>query len=352
MNQRVALVSLRFNPAFIQFLIAYAKAVRALGYEPGFVLDPAYRRFTELKDVAPLFGFEEARPQSWTHVVLLNPSLKNTELADVLKQSGAKILYVFHEPWQMSLDYLMAEGLRGTVKWMLADRATIPMLKLADTVILGSRYGLSVYEKSYARFNRSAVYLPLIMDDEAPDDVTTNLERKQYFGFIGALGRSHGIDQYVSFMRREIRRGGDLRFLIASRNPLPETILKDPMLSRNRERIELRCGQPLNNEEMNRCYAECFCIWNLYRRSTQSAVLPKAFMFGTPVIASRVGSFPEYVQEGVNGRFAEANDSEGILSALEDIEKGLSEYAANCRRSFINTFFYKTRLSDIGRLIL
>jgi len=64
MNQRVALVSLRFNPAFIQFLIAYAKAVRALGYEPGFVLDPAYRRFTELKDVAPLFGFEEARPQS------------------------------------------------------------------------------------------------------------------------------------------------------------------------------------------------------------------------------------------------------------------------------------------------
>jgi glycosyltransferase involved in cell wall biosynthesis len=349
---KVVIVSLRFNPAFIQFLIAYGKAMRSLGHETAFMLDPGYRRFPELEAEAPVYSAEDGRQRPWTHAVFLNPSVDNRELAGALKRSGTKILYLFHEPWQMSFRHLRTEGVGETMKAIVAHRATVPVLKLADTVILGSRHGLSVYEKSDARFNRSAVYIPLIMDDEAPADVTTNLERKQYFGFIGALGRSHGFDQYVSFMRWEIRRGGDLRFLVASRNPLPEAILKDPMLSRNRERIELRCGQPLNNEEMNCCYAECFCIWNLYRRSTQSAVLPKAFMFGTPVIASRVGSFPEYVQEGVNGRFAEADDSEGIQSALEDMRRNLGNYSQNCRRTFRGTFFFESQLPEIRRVML
>jgi glycosyltransferase involved in cell wall biosynthesis len=348
---KVVIVSLRFNPAFIQFLIAWAKAVRALGHEPAFLLDPGYRRFTELELTAPVFRAEDRRGQAWTHAILLNPSVHNRELAGALKRSGAKILYVFHEPWQVSIDHLRTEGPGGTVRAFLAHRATVPVLKLADTVLLASRRGLDIYESTDARFNSNSAYIPLIMDDEAPADVAENFGSKRCFGFIGALGRSHGFDQYVSFMREELGRGPDMRFLIASRNPLPSAMLKDPLLQRNRERIEVRCGRPLNNEEMNRCYAECFCVWNLYRRSTQSAVLPKAFMFGTPVIASRIGSFPEYVQEGVNGRFADAGDMAGIRSALVEMRENLASYAVNCRRTFLSTFFYESQLPAIERLL-
>jgi glycosyltransferase involved in cell wall biosynthesis len=349
---KVVIVSLRFNPAFIQFLIAYAKAVRALGHEPAFLLDPAYRRFTELEKTAPVFGVQDGRRgQSWTHAIILNPSVYNRELAGSLKGAGTKILYVFHEPWQISIDHLRTEGFGGTVRAFLAHRATVPVLKLADTVILASRHGLDVYESADARYNGNSAYIPLIMDDEAPANVAEDLDSKQRFGFIGALCRSHGFDQYVALMREAFRRGGEFRFLIASRNLLPKAILKDPLLRGNQDRIEVRCGRPLNNEEMNRCYAECFCVWNLYRRSTQSAVLPKAFMFGVPVIASRIGAFPEYVEDGVNGRFAEAEDTAGILSSLAEMRGNLASYAVNCRRTFLSTFFYESQLPAIARLI-
>jgi glycosyltransferase involved in cell wall biosynthesis len=300
---------------------------------------------------SPVFSLEDGQRPSWTHAVILNPSVRNRELAVSLKGAGAKVLYVFHEPWQVSMNHLRTEGFRDTIRAIVAHRATVPVLKLADTVILASRRGLDIYESTDARFNHNSAYIPLIMDDEALANVAEDLDSKRCFGFIGALCRAHGFDQYVSFMREEFTRGGNMRFLIASRNPLPEAILKDPLLRQNRERIEVRCGRSLNNEEMNRCYAECFCVWNLYRRSTQSAVLPKAFMFGTPVIASRIGSFPEYVQEWVNGRFADAGDLAGIRGALVEMRENLASYAVNCRQTFLSTFFYESQLPAIGRLL-
>jgi glycosyltransferase involved in cell wall biosynthesis len=218
-------------------------------------------------------------------------------------------------------------------------------------VILASRNGLNEYLNADARFNRNFACFPLIYDDEAAGDVSELLPEKRYFGYIGNLCRAHGFDEYLSFMRYALQRGLDVRFLIASRNPLPGYILRDSRLRRNLDKIEIRCGWPLQNDEMNRCYAESFCIWNLYRRSTQSAVLPKAFMFGTPVIASAIGSFPEYIQEGVNGRFADARNNESVRTALEDIRSNISSYSANCRRTFLETFFYRSRLPDLEGML-
>jgi glycosyltransferase involved in cell wall biosynthesis len=139
--------------------------------------------------------------------------------------------------------------------------------------------------------------------------------------------------------------------MIASRFPLPEYVLKDKIISRNLDRIELMCGRTLQNKEIDSCYARSFAVWNLYRRSTQSGVLPKAFMFGTPVVASRIGSFPEYVRDGFNGRFANADDREGVLCAVEELRRRTGEYASNCRRSFLEMFYYRSRLEELRQLL-
>ena len=74
-------------------------------------------------------------------------------------------------------------------------------------------------------------------------------------------------------------------------------------------------------------------------------------MFGTPVIAARIGSFPEFVQEGVNGRFSDARDHEGIWAAFEDIRSNLNMYAANSRKTFLKTFYYRPHMAELGRLL-
>ena len=352
MKAKVALVSLRFNPAFIQHLIAYAKAMQELGHDPEFLLDPAYRDFQELAVVAsPREISADSLAVAWKYAIFLNPSPGNKDLANTLKQKGTKILYVFHEPWQMSLHYLRTEGLLGTFKAVMAHHVTVPALKLADTVILPSRYGLREYHNSDAQYNRNAIYLPLMYDDEELAANPRNLDLKRHFGYIGSLCRSHGFDQYLEFVRYALQRNLDISFLIASRNTIPSCVKNDPLFRRNSDKLEIRCGKPLGNREMNGCYAESICVWNLYRRSTQSGVLPKAFMFGTPVIATRIGSFPEFIQEGANGRFASARDHQGIWAALEDIRSNIGAYAANSRRTFLEAFYYRSHLGELGRLL-
>jgi glycosyltransferase involved in cell wall biosynthesis len=315
-------------------------------------LDSAYLAFPELDDFAPVRNVgADGNAIAYKDAVFLNASVANEDLAKTFKRDGTKILYVFHEPWQMSFDYLWSEGMVATLKATMAHRVTVPALRLADTVLLASGYGLREYKKSDVKYNGNCVDLPLLFDDECAEAVQRSLDRKRYFGFIGSLCRSHGFDQYISFVRFALQYDSKISFLIASRNPIPARVVNDPIFRRNANRVEILSGRPLTNNEINRCYAESFCVWNLYRRSTQSGVLPKAFMFGSSVIAGRIGSFPEFIQDGVNGRFADARDHENIWAALEDIRSNLNAYATSSRKTFLETFYYRSHLRKLERLL-
>jgi glycosyltransferase involved in cell wall biosynthesis len=232
-----------------------------------------------------------------------------------------------------------------------AHRVSLPLLRLADVVVTGSQYALNVYNQKDARYNRNACYFPLIYDDEAGEITQDMIWQKCYFSYIGNIGHVHGFDMYIDVMRESFQRKSDQRYLIASRAQLPAFVLKDKIISSNLDKVKILCGRTLQNSEINSCYAKSLCVWNLYRRSTQSGVLPKAFMFGTPVIASNIGSFPEYIRDGFNGRFASVEDRDGVLSVLEQIRRNTDEYAGNCRQNFLDLFYYKSRLSDLRQLL-
>jgi len=350
--RKAVVVSARFNPAFVQHATAYAKGLQELGFEVALLLDPAYESFPELNTVARVDSdLTGAAAEPLSHAVFLNTSPRNFGLARRFKRAGAKVLYLFHEPWNVSWNYLQREGVMATAKAILAHSITVPTLKLADMVILESEYGLRRYRDADIRCNPNAHYFPQIFDDETAGLENDSLEKKIYFSHIGNILRAHGFDQFVAAMREFLRRGLDMHFMIASKDPLPESVANDGLLRKHSNRVKFHCGRPLQSAEINRLYAQSFCVWNLYRRCTQSGVLPKAFMFGTPVIASDLGSFPEFVRDGWNGRFGAANDVNRILSALEDIRSRQREYAGNCRRTFLETFYYKAKLGDLEKLL-
>ena len=53
-----------------------------------------------------------------------------------------------------------------------------------------------------------------------------------------------------------------------------------------------------------------------YIDASQSGVVPLAFAFGKPVVATRVGSIPETVDHGVNGFVVEPRDSRALAKAI------------------------------------
>jgi len=115
--------------------------------------------------------------------------------------------------------------------------------------------------------------------------------------------------------------------------------------------LKINHGKPLKNSEINQAYANSFAVWNLYNRSTQSGVMPKAQMFGTAPIASTIGSFPEFIQNGVNGfLMSDYNFNElkkTIYNAFENREK-LFE---NCRSNFFQKFYFANYVDEIKHIV-
>lgn len=354
MSGRVLLISLRSNPAHIQLLIAYAKASQALGLEAAFLLDPGYSQFAELANTAPVLDFQRTDLGGpGDCAVFMNPSLKNLEMARALKGRGTRVLYILHEPWQMSATYVRDEGVRAALKAFLAHRSTAPVLRASDCIILPSRYGLRIYQSNDARYNSKACYIPLLYDDDLREDISGLLERKKYFSYIGNPCRAHGFDQYMKAMHLSLQRNEDISFLIATGgHVLPRGYLDDPLLARHSDRIEIQSGRRLSNDEINSYYAQSVCVWSAYRRSTQSGVLPKAFMFGAPVLCSRVGSFPEFVTPGCNGDIVDPSNPECIIEAFQRLRTDSASHAAQCRRDFMNTFYYRAHIKELSALLM
>lgn len=153
---KAAVVSLRYNAAHVSYLIGIGKAFRHLGYEVDYLLAPEYARFRELSAIAPIVPVNGNGlcANGHSQAVFLNPSIQNHSAAGLLKRSGARILYVYHEPWKYSLEYLIGEGPLRWARIALAHQASKLMLKVSDAVILPSRYAASMAAWSPLDANR------------------------------------------------------------------------------------------------------------------------------------------------------------------------------------------------------
>nr|MDQ3916301.1 glycosyltransferase [Actinomycetota bacterium] len=81
------------------------------------------------------------------------------------------------------------------------------------------------------------------------------------------------------------------------------------------ESVEVKPGE-LPDHELRALIGRCSAVLLPYERANQSGVLATAFRSGRPVIASRVGSFEEYVEDGVNGLLVPPGDAGALAGAM------------------------------------
>ncbi|HWC14336.1 MAG TPA: nucleotidyltransferase family protein [Actinomycetota bacterium] len=100
--------------------------------------------------------------------------------------------------------------------------------------------------------------------------------------------------------------------------------------------VEVRSGR-LSDAEFRGLIADCSAVVLPYERANQSGVLATAFRASRPVIASAVGAFAEYVDDGVNGYLVPPGDSVALANAivrLTDDPARAAEMAVAARRSW------------------
>jgi glycosyltransferase involved in cell wall biosynthesis len=357
MARSAVVVSLHYSPAHVSHMVAYGRLLREMGFKASFVLDEKYLSFPDFSAIAPVTSAREyaANPNSQTFdiAVYCNSAINNSASAQDMRARGVEVLYLFHEPAPLSLHW--SEGWKEIFKLVVAKYCSIAMLRQSTAVLVPSNCARHLYDGYFARYNQNVFTLPLLFDDECgPGGAAYGKTERPYFSFLGYAIKAHDFDSFVAFVKFSIRAGSSIRFAIATRTDLSDYLAHDAELSRYAAEgwIHIQHGRALSNEEMNQYSRDSFCVWNLYKCSTQSGVLARSFMAGAPVIALKMGSFPEYIVPGVNGEFVTAaSDAKAILQAAEKIRQNLSDYVLGSRKTFAETFYYRVHKKDMTEIL-
>lgn len=260
-------------------------------------------------------------------------------------------IYVFHEPLtKLSVYRNSGFSFLYLLKLAIGNIFEALVVLISDTVILPSMKAVKYYEESNWYRNRQYKYIPLMYDDECTDD-QANLKR-EFFSYIGTIAADHSYNEYLSFVKWAIsnRKLMNVRFKIATKETVERNEDIEKLIST--KRLVIYDGKPLSNEAINDHYASSLAVWNAYARTTQSGVLAKAFMFGTPAIMMRF-NLNEFAHDGEEVVAIDDNKSyEQIENAIRKIVEDFDKYSNNCRKRFLHSFYYVAHNNEMERLLL
>ena len=281
------------------------------------------------------------------------PSLKNIwaifKLRFFLK---AKVIYVYHEPFDSIRNYHSSGfGFLKILKICLINIVNFTVLLFYNKIILPSSNSLCLYEKKYKWINNNYVMIPLLFDDEGNDLI--KIEDKKYISYIGTVAADHAFDKFVNFAVSAMKNNWfpECQFLIATSSLIPQKERNQIQPFLANQKIHIQEGFPMTNSTINGYYESSALVWNAYNRSMQSGVLPKSFMFGTPVIVLKRNA-NEFIENKITGLLVEDNnDIQEIKGAVEYILSRNEIFLVNCRTKFKNTFYYKSKIDVFKKLV-
>ena len=141
-------------------------------------------------------------------------------------------------------------------------------------------------------------------------------------------------------------------FLIATRSSLDVMIRERLKQGIRTARVKILEGVPLSNQTINDCYAQSWVVWNAYLRSMQSGVLPKAYMFGTPVLISELNRSDFFVDVRHGVEISSSFTFSEIESAILNIQNNFTFFTKSCKDMFNRTFHYKAVSDFFMKLVL
>lgn len=94
-----------------------------------------------------------------------------------------------------------------------------------------------------------------------------------------------------------------------------------------KEKIEIVSGY-VSDIEAAEYFSRCDAVILPYRSATGSAVIPLAYFYNKPVIATHVGGLPDVVSDGLSGLLVKPDSPSELAGAIKSLYEG--EFVPNC----------------------
>jgi hypothetical protein len=343
-TRRLAIISSeRFHPGHISHIEANSRLLERYGFDVRFSVHKLFLSF-------PGNSFKSQMASSYDYLQLRSsdlyivwfPSIKalyNMLLVRLL--SSATVVFVYHEPFTSWASYREAGfSWIKVLKILVVSKVNSLMCALSHKVILPSSHAyhaLPAASGNPARFAK----INLLYSDEARHDQIN--QPRWFISYIGTIAEDHAFEEFVRLIHASITSKVLLpyKFLIATRSAIPPHLSSLIDSCVHTGRLHVHSGTPMSNIEINHFYSQSFVIWNAYRRSMQSGVLPKAYMFSTPVLVS-TSNESEYFEDGTHGILISNRCSlVEFQHAIIRLRDSWSEISRNCRSFYLQNFDHR-----------
>lgn len=337
--KKIAILSGKFSIGLVSLLEAYYELVLCAGYYPLFIINKQYREYIiEYKNI---YEIKEIENLIVDVLIIFNISIYDISIIKKLKKSNSKvkIIFIYHEPWRGCIkEFKRQKNIKNFIKTCGRKFLSNKILKRSDEVWLPSINGEKEYLKIDINFNNNYFRYPLIFKDELVN--TIDLQEKKYFSYIATVDESRRFKEFLSFIKYYNKKNDKIKFLIATKSNIDSYLDEELKSMMARGILKIKHARDLSNSEINAAYNKSWCVWLLYESSTQSGVLCKSFMFGTPVIASNIEAFREFLNKNNSVVIKNYNDMNEIINSANFIKDKLDLLSKNARESFIKEFYF------------
>lgn len=233
------------------------------------------------------------------------------------------IHYTCPHPWNMALPVLGPDARSvftihdvephpgESASWSTAIRIyNAVVIRLADRIVLHGRTHLSTVAEWGVDVDRFAV-APLGECRVPPEPEPPSASRDVLF--FGRIRPYKGIDVLAEAAARVRESGRDLKLVVAGKGDLAPY----------REALEAVDAEVharfIEREEVPEFFGRARFVVLPYTSATQSGVLPLAYGYRRPVVATRTGALPEMVDERETGLVVPPGDPGALSAAMAEL---------------------------------
>jgi glycosyltransferase involved in cell wall biosynthesis len=236
------------------------------------------------------------------------PHLWNVSLLWALRRTGIPTVHTVHD----------LDPHSGTFCGRLLHIWNWMVFRLADHILVhGARYRqrlLSMGLPPERVTETPIVHLFLGYGSmDAAHELASDVVYQPWALFFGRLAPYKGLDRLLAACARGDDSEGDGPRLVVAGPGSLEALWTEPLPSRVQVRDRL-----IGDEEAVDLFRSCGLLVLPYIDATQSALVAAAYFFRKPVVATRTGALPEYVQEGHTGWLVEPGDVAGLRACLAE----------------------------------
>jgi len=244
--------------------------------------------------------------------------------------------HTIHEPFPHHNSYskrkLMERKILMNQLIKSGSHITVPSVVSYDRFV--SNWKIDENKISLLYFGKFEIYKEYLKEDIHKSNKTLL--------FCGLINKYKGLEVLISAMEKVIRVIPDLKLIIAGKGKINYDLT---LLGDNFEII----NRYITNKEISELNSIASLVVCPYLSASQSGVIMTSFAFNNPILATSVGSIPEFIDDGETGILIDYADSDMLAEKIIEFYKHpdkMNEFRINIMNKYSKTENSWTSIAD------